>query len=53
MNQPTIISYSRVSSDRQISGTGLALQKGTRVLEELSHKYALPIDTRSQQDHEN
>ncbi|CAK2054939.1 site-specific DNA recombinase [Vibrio crassostreae] len=50
MNQPTIISYSRVSSATQIAGTGLAQQKDSALLERLSHEYQMPIDVRTFSD---
>lgn len=48
--QPTIISYSRVSSAKQLTGTGIAQQKDAAVLESLSQKHSLPIDKRSFSD---
>lgn len=50
MNKPTIISYSRVSSCKQLSGTGLSQQKDLRVLNQLSSTYDLPIDERAFSD---
>lgn len=44
--QPTVISYSRVSSNKQLSGTGLAQQKDTKILNQLSEEYGLVIDDR-------
>ena len=48
MNNPTIISYSRVSSVRQAQGnkTGLAQQQDDDVLNEISLRYNMPIDSR-------
>lgn len=44
---PTLVSYARISSKRQLSGTGLAQQKDGEVLAKLSEKLGLPIDDRS------
>ncbi|MGR5455487.1 recombinase family protein [Vibrio alfacsensis] len=40
---PKIYSYSRISSDKQARGTGIAQQKDVDVLNRLSYKYNLPI----------
>lgn len=50
MNKPTVISYSRVSSAKQVSGTGLSQQRDQNILNQLSTKYDLPIDDRSFSD---
>ncbi|CAH7477326.1 Resolvase/invertase-type recombinase catalytic domain-containing protein [Vibrio chagasii] len=40
---PRIYSYSRISSERQSSGTGIAQQKDIDVLSRLAHKYNMPV----------
>lgn len=49
---PTIISYSRVSTLKQVgkNKTGLAQQTEQAMLDKLSHKYGLPIDSRAFSD---
>ncbi|MGF1696273.1 hypothetical protein L4C54_11435 [Vibrio lamellibrachiae] len=47
---PSIISYARVSSAKQIQGTGLSQQKDQTILNQLSVKYSLPVDDRSFSD---
>ncbi len=44
--KPSLINYSRISSVRQTSGTGLAQQQSTEVMNQLSEHYKLPIDSR-------
>ncbi|GLP95250.1 recombinase family protein [Paraferrimonas sedimenticola] len=44
--QPTIITYQRVSTERQVSGTGLQQQRDQALLERLSEQHGLPIDNR-------
>ncbi|HHY0557078.1 TPA: recombinase family protein [Vibrio parahaemolyticus] len=48
--EPTLISYSRVSSAKQLSGTGLEQQKDAETLNKLSEKYGLPVDKRTFSD---
>jgi len=47
MNQPCIISYSRISTVKQLQGSGLAMQQEQAVLANLSDKYNLPINEES------
>ncbi|MFT7373420.1 MAG: DNA invertase Pin-like site-specific DNA recombinase [Oleiphilaceae bacterium] len=42
-DEPMIYSYRRVSTSKQLAGTGKQQQKESMKLEELSNKYALPI----------
>ncbi|WP_210474068.1 recombinase family protein [Vibrio crassostreae] len=46
----SIISYSRVSSAKQLDGTGIAQQKDQSILNQLSEQYSLPIDERTFSD---
>lgn len=47
LTDPTIISYSRVSSGKQVSGSGLSQQKDVKILNRLSEAYNLAVDTRT------
>ncbi|MFA0382027.1 recombinase family protein [Vibrio sp. 10N.222.54.A3] len=40
---PKIYNYARVSTSKQLKGVGLETQQQRSVLEDLSHKYSLPI----------
>ncbi len=42
-NPPKIYNYARVSTTKQLKGVGLETQQQRSVLEELAHKYELPI----------
>ncbi|PTP95458.1 recombinase family protein [Vibrio splendidus] len=46
----TIISYSRVSSAKQVAGTGLSQQKDKEMLDTLSIELGIPIDSREFSD---
>ncbi|CAM4444249.1 recombinase family protein [Vibrio agarivorans] len=48
--KPTLISYSRVSSAKQLEGTGIEQQQDYKLLNQLSKEYGLPIDERTFSD---
>ncbi|PKG81009.1 hypothetical protein CXF85_19795 [Colwellia sp. 75C3] len=50
MSKPTLINYSRISTTKQTSGTGLAQQQDIEVMNQLSDKYQLEIDSRTFSD---
>ncbi|WP_264875132.1 recombinase family protein [Vibrio agarivorans] len=50
MSKPMIYSYRRVSTDKQVDGSGMEIQNDEQLLEHLSKKYSLPISPDSIDD---